>query len=254
MVDTVGLLLGTAVLRPYVFVFFIVYLLLAAADLGRRRAFIFTLFAWAVAFAAEFSSIHVGIPFGLYHYTGETRGRELYLAGVPFMDSLSFTFLAYASFCLARALLGRARGPAVVFLTGVFMMLLDVVIDPIAVRGDRWFLGRIFYYPEGGVYFGVPLSNFLGWMIVGWAIIGGYLAICGESAEGRPDPGVGLYYGVLIFNLAVTWWIGELGLLGMGILLHTAAYLSPRCLPRVRAALAGTWTTALSERGEARRP
>ena len=53
---------------------------------------------------------------------------------------------------------------------------------------------------------------------------------------------------------ALIWWIGELGLLGMGILLHTAAYLSPRCLPGVRAALAGTWTTALSERGEARRP
>ncbi len=47
------------------------------------------------------------------------------------------------------------------------MMLLDVVIDPLAVRGDRWFLGRVFDYPSGGVYFGVPLSNFAGWLLVG---------------------------------------------------------------------------------------
>lgn len=249
MSDTVMLLLGTVALRPYVFAFFIVYLLLAGADLGGRRALFFTLFAWVAAFVAEFSSTRVGIPFGLYHYTGATRGRELYLADVPFMDSLSFTFLAYASFCLARALLGRARGPAVVVLTGFLVMLLDVVIDPIAVMGDRWFLGRIFYYPEGGMYFGVPLSNFLGWMIVGWVIVGGYLAICGESAEGRPDPGVGLYYGVLIFNLAVTWWIGEPLLLGLGILLHAVVFLSLRGLPGVRSVLAGTRTAVLSERG-----
>jgi putative membrane protein len=225
MSDTVGLLLGTVALRPYVFVFLAIYLVMAAADLGARRAALFTLFAWAVAFLAEFSSIRVGIPFGLYHYTGATQGRELYLAGVPFMDSLSFTFLAYASFCLARALLGRARGLGVVFLSGLLMMLLDIVIDPLAVRGDRWFLGRIFYYPEGGVYFGVPLSNFLGWAIVGWVIMGGYLAVSGESARGRPGFGIGLYYGILAFNLAVTWWIGEPLLLGLGILLHAATLL-----------------------------
>jgi hypothetical protein len=28
--------------------------------------------------------------------------------------------------------------------TGVFMMALDVVIDPLAVRGDRWFSGPLF--------------------------------------------------------------------------------------------------------------
>lgn len=45
------------------------------------------------------------------------------------------------------------------------MMLLDVVLDPLAVQGDRWFLGRVFYYPGGGDYFGVPLVNFAGWAL-----------------------------------------------------------------------------------------
>ncbi len=171
------LLLGTFILRPYVFGFLAAFLLAGAVDLGWRRTLLFGAWVGPLAWLSEFSSTRTGIPFGLYHYTGTTRGQELFIADVPLMDCLSFTFLAYAAFCLARAVLRRQRvSPATLALaSGVLMMLLDVVIDPIAVRGDRWFLGHIFYYPHGGVYFGVPLSNFAGWMILGAAGVGGYL-------------------------------------------------------------------------------
>lgn len=225
MADLFHLVRGSVLLRPYVFGFLAVSLLAASRDLGARGAIAFTGWAWAVAFAAEYSSTRTGIPFGLYHYTGSTRGQELYLANVPFMDSLSFSFLAYAAFAVARLLLDRSRSPRVVFLSGILMMLLDVVIDPLAVRGDRWFLGRIFYYPEDGIYFGVPLSNFLGWAVVGWVIVGGYSWFFRPRVtprRSRPVPGAALYYAVLVFNLAVTWWIGEPLLLGVGVLLHAA--------------------------------
>jgi len=222
--DAAALIVGTLALRPYVFGFLLVYLLAANADWGGRRTVLFTGWAWAVAFWAEFSSTRIGVPFGLYHYTGSTRGKEVYLANVPLFDSLSFTFLAYAAFALARWLLGHGRGPAVVFLSGVLMMLLDLVIDPLAVRGGRWFLGEIFYYPEGGAYFGVPLSNFLGWALVGWVIVGGYLVMSRESATGHPGPGSALYFGVLAFNLAVTAWIGEYPLLAAGCAVHGIAF------------------------------
>ena len=153
------LLIGTFLLRPYVFGFLAAFLLAGVADLGWRRTLLFGAWVWPLAWLAEFSSTRIGVPFGLYHYTGTTRGQELFMADVPFMDCLSFTFLAYAAFCLARAALAGRRVPAplLALIAGVLMMLLDLVIDPIAVRGDRWFLGRIFYYPHGGVYFGVPL-------------------------------------------------------------------------------------------------
>jgi uncharacterized membrane protein len=223
---------GTVCLRPYVLVFLVVFLVTATRDLGGGRAALFLVWGWGVAFAAEYASTRVGIPFGLYHYTGLTRSAELYISNVPFFDSLSFPFLAYAAFCLARRALGADHAVRVVCLAGILMMFLDVVVDPLAVRGDRWFLGRIFYYPAGGVYFGVPLSNFAGWVLVGWAIVGGYAGwtrlaghSSGEDEEGSPGGGVMLYYGVLVFNLVMTAWIGEWTLLAAGILVQAGAGL-----------------------------
>jgi len=233
-----GLLGGSLLLRPYVFVFLALYLWLAGSEWGWRRALGFTAWAGGVAFLAEWTSTRVGVPFGLYHYTGVTVGRELYLSNVPFFDPLSFTFLAYASLGLARRLLrGRASpaGPApsplrIALASGVLMMWLDLVIDPLAVLGDRWFLGRIFYYPEPGWYFGVPVANFAGWVVVGTVIALGWELLWsrpGGDAAPRSGPGlapadatVALYYVVLLFNLAVTAWIGEAALLGAGVVLH----------------------------------
>lgn len=218
---------GTLVLRPYVAAFLVTFLVLAVRDVGARAAAVWLGWGFAVALAAELASTRIGVPFGLYHYTGSTRGVELYVGNVPFFDPLSFPFLAYASWCLARWTLPRAGRAPVAALAGALMMLLDVVIDPAAARGERWFLGRIFYYPDGGVYFGVPLSNFAGWMVVGWLIAGAsaLASPTATGARGSPLPGVGLYYGVLLFNLAVTAWIGEPGLLVAGILLHGALFL-----------------------------
>jgi putative membrane protein len=220
-------LLGTLVLRPYVFGFLAAYLALAVRDLGARGAGVFLGWGFAVAFFAEYASTRIGVPFGLYHYTGTTRGVELFVSNVPFFDSLSFPFLAYAAWSAARWALGESRTLRAVGAAALLMMLLDVVIDPVAVRGARWFLGHVFYYPAGGVYFGVPLSNFAGWAIVGAAIVGGYVVFTGPRGAPRQAPGGGLllYYAILAFNLAVTAWIGELGLLAAGILLHALVFL-----------------------------
>jgi uncharacterized membrane protein len=178
----------------------------------------------------------VGIPFGLYHYTGDTRAEELFLGNVPFFSPLSFPFLAYAAFCLARRTLGpgwaatRAGRVRLVVVSGLLMMLLDVVIDPLAVRGGRWFLGHIFYYPDGGLYFGVPLSNFLGWLVVGWITVGGIVWAEPSSGEEATDPGapglgIALYYLVLAVNLSVTLWIGEELIAAAGIVVHGGLFL-----------------------------
>ncbi len=248
----VSLLLGTVWLRPYVFIFLGAYLLLATWHLGLGRALAFLILGYLVSWAAELCSITWGFPFGEYLYIPATQGRELWVAGVPFMDSLSYVFLAYASYTLALAALGSlsresrfrleeadslrgATGPWI--LGAVLMVTLDIVIDPLALRGYRWFLGQIYGYPEPGVYFGIPLANFGGWLLVALVLIR-ILQYLATRLPARPwwdrgrrrFAGQGLlgplfYLGILGFNLVMTFAIGEVCLGWVGVFIYLPFFM-----------------------------
>jgi len=245
--EFLNLLWGTLLLRPYVFAFLACYLVLATWQFGLGRTLAFLVSGYLVSWLAELCSIHTGFPFGTYIYIPATLGRELWVAGVPFMDSISYVFMAFASFSLALLALspGRRQGRRFsledrgqvhswrsTILGGVLMMTLDVVVDPVALRGYRWFLGQIYGYPEPGVYFGIPLTNFAGWLLVSLILVRLLQMLLARLPEGRfwnwgrrdfPGRallGPGLYVGILAFNLTVTWWIGELTLLLAGIFIY----------------------------------
>ncbi|HJT19459.1 MAG TPA: carotenoid biosynthesis protein [Nitrospira sp.] len=240
--EYIALFVKTVWLRPYVFVFLAAFLFAAVQLLGWPRAWRFWLISWATAFLCEWSSTRTGIPFGWYHYNGSTAGQELYISNIPFIDPISFSFLLYAAYCTALCFLLPADAASsgsrllplrldlptrtswpVLLLTTLLFAGIDMVIDPVALRGDRWFLGKIYYYPDPGVHFGVPVANYVGWIVVGLISLVLYfpfdrrLALPARNSMAttyRILPGVALYYGVLAFNLGMTIWIGEL-LLGM---------------------------------------
>ena len=246
------LLISTITYRPYVFIFFACYLFLAITHLGWRRTALFTALAYTIALLCEWSSAvaATGFPFGLYYYIDRTSHRELWVAGVPFMDSLSFTFLSYVSWELATILKGDLKANwrdvqvlngedarkrwSTAMLAAFLMMYLDIIIDPVALRGDRWFLGRIYYYPVGGSYFGITIANFLGWYFVCFVIVRLFVALEKVvfakalnlkggvwSYRYKALGPAGLYFGVLGFNLFMTFWIGEreLGVVGVIVIL-----------------------------------
>src|ERR1700704_762520 len=247
--DSLTLFVKTIRFRPYVFVFLAAFLFAAIKLIGWPRTWRFWLISWATAFVCEFSSTRNGIPFGWYHYNGSTLGQELYFSNVPFMDSISFSFLLYAAYCVALCLVlpirpspdsthpmlkplhldVNARTSWSVFLLTAFLFaFIDMVIDPVALRGDRWFLGKIYYYPDPGLHFGVPFANYVGWAVVGLISLAIYFPLERRLPALSPLPsatpqillGVGLYYGGLSFKLGVTFWIGE-SFMGMsGLLMH----------------------------------
>jgi uncharacterized membrane protein len=247
--ELVLLLLKTVAFRPYVFLFLAAFLFAAIQLIGWPRTWRFWLISWTTAFVCEFSSTRNGIPFGWYHYNGSTVGQELYFSNIPFMDSISFSFLLYAAYCVALSLLlpigqsspstqlrlqplrfdlAARTGWPVLLVTSLLFAFIDMVIDPVALRGDRWFLGKIYFYPDPGVHFGVPFANYLGWAVVGLISLAIYFPLERQLHDlSRPPSvtprlllGVGLYYGVLVFNLSMTFWIGELFMGMSGLLMH----------------------------------
>jgi len=239
--------------RPYVFIFLISFLILGSLQLGLKRTLLFLGLGWIIAFASEVSSIRNGFPYGDYQYVYENLKGELLLWGVPLWDSLSYTFLAYASYATSVTVLlpsldkegiqGRSEQNGtlptpllnqereflktrsswkVLLLSIVLMTGIDVVIDPLTALGDQWFLGRIYYYPNGGIYFGVPLSNFLGWALVAFCIVflfqrfDQWLEEKGDVV--KPWQGLQaywgsfLYLGVFFFNWSITLYLKLWGL------------------------------------------
>jgi len=248
--EVLSLLIGSLTLRPYVFFFLAIYLVVSSIHLGYLRTAILFFLAWGIAFLSEFSSTRNGFPYGYYEYLDGTHAVELWISNVPFFDSLSYTFMAYAAYSMAllasAPILRRGANIQVVethrlrqslpvaVLTVTFFVFLDVVVDPVALRGSRWFLGQIFWYPQGGMYFGVPLTNFGGWAIVGAAIIllfqglDRLLVRCGWGSEAgvRYVPakamwGPLLYYLLLVFNLVVSFMVDEPHLGLVGVLIFT---------------------------------
>ena len=224
------LLLSTIALRPYVFAFLGVFLFVSIVNFGIRTTVLFTILTYGVALACEWSSVHNGFPFGLYHYIPATRGREIWVMGVPFMDSLSFTFLSFASYTVAlmvsspvrwrgfdlRLYDTRAirRSPRVWMMAALFMMMIDLALDPLCVLGDRWFLGKIFWYDPPGPHFGVPIANYLGWFFVAAVSVALFQFLDARLAAGKSRPA-----GV-ISNLPLRWLLGPglyLGIVGFAI-------------------------------------
>ena len=130
MVHFLWLLAGTIWLRPYVFIFLGAYLLIAIWHLGAGRALAFLVLGYLISWAAEFCSINFGFPFGEYLYIPATLDREIWVAGVPFMDSLSYVFLAYASYSLALVALTPGRWEGRRFSLGGGPRLAGVVAPP----------------------------------------------------------------------------------------------------------------------------
>lgn len=216
--------------RPYVFAFLIAFLIFGRLQFGWLRTFLFLFLGWVIAFASEVSSIRNGFPYGDYKYIYENLKGELILWGVPLWDSLSYTFLAYASFSTAtflcyptaysRSEFWKQRTSFKVLLLSVVLMAgIDVVIDPLAHLGDRWFLGKIYYYPRGGFYFDVPASNFIGWVLVAFCILFIFqrldktlenkgLSVPSNSGF-KKGLGAALYLGVFFFNWGITVWLRE---------------------------------------------
>jgi uncharacterized membrane protein len=144
-------------------------LLHGAMVYGWGDALTFAALCVVVGNVFENLSTRTGFPFGHYHFT-ERMGPKI--LQVPILLGLAYVGMGYLSWTVARAMLGGRRGglagwrlATLPLLASVVMTAWDVAMDPVWST-----VGHLWIWERGGVYFGVPLSNFLGWLLTNYLI------------------------------------------------------------------------------------
>ncbi|PSP75605.1 carotene biosynthesis protein [Halobacteriales archaeon QS_1_68_20] len=141
------LLFGTLVMRSP--------LVAALVPLTRRRTGIWLGVLVAYSYAIEWVGLTTGWPYGEFEYVVDLGPM---VAGVPVGLPVFFVPLVLNAYLLA--LLVTRGGRATLPLALAFVLAIDLVLDPAAVAIGFW------AYPEGA-YYGVPASNYLGWVLSG---------------------------------------------------------------------------------------
>jgi len=186
----------------------------AAATRGGRTAAALVAVTAGGGFAVEAVGVATGVPFGGYAYSGALGPR---LAGVPLVIPLAWTWLAWPAWLAATRLV--RPGPARIGVAAVGLAAWDLFLDPQMVAEGYWRWDDPTPALPGVP--GIPLTNYLGWLVVALAMMA---ALSRIHTDGEPDgPAHAMYLwtysssvlalGVFLGLPAAAAWGG----LGMGL-------------------------------------
>ena len=169
---------------------------------GPRRALQVLAGLGLFALGIETLAVATGWPYGRFSYGDAIGGKVAGL--VPWSVPFAWTPLVLGTHALTQRLLRFARpisgsrrtSPgegtawpglsvrlAPVAAGAVALAVADLVLDPGAVRQKFW------HYDAGGPYYGVPASNYFGWLLSG--LVGHVLLrlLLRPGGQGEPNPG-----------------------------------------------------------------
>jgi putative membrane protein len=155
-----------------------------------RGILIFASLCFVVGNIAENLSIATGFPFGHYYFV-ELMGPKLFQ--VPVLLGLAYIGMSYVSWTVARLIVGKPEAPVagwrIVALPAVascVMVAWDLAQDPVWATVLHGWVWR-----DGGAWFGVPVSNYLGWygtVFTIYLLFALYLRRWPVAEAARPQP------------------------------------------------------------------
>jgi uncharacterized membrane protein len=151
-----------------------------------RDLLVFSAITLVVSNIFENMSILTGFPFGNYFYT-DYLGTKLFL--VPVLIGSAYLGTGYLAWTIARVISGatNSRLPGhlaftvpvlAAFVAALMLVSWDLSFDPIFST-----INHAWIYLDSGSYFGVPFSNFLGWLLTTYI----FLQLFALYLKGRPN-------------------------------------------------------------------
>lgn len=153
------LIVALHVIPPAVFA-----LIHGARIYSSRGILVFTALCLGMGTLFERVSLRTGFPFGHYRFT-DLMGPKLF--DLPILLALAYLGMGYLSWVLGLMILGCQNEPLLgrkivllPLMASFVMTAWDLSMDPVWADIDHAWVWR-----DGGAYYGVPISNFLGWFL-----------------------------------------------------------------------------------------
>lgn len=159
--------------------------------IGYRRAMLVFLVSFCLAFISEYLGTVTDYPFGAYEYTSQL-GYKMF-GRVPFNIPTSWFYMLVASLAICGRFLPAKDDNTSkwywALMAGLVLTAWDVSMDPAMVKTNHWFwqMGTLAdrsafeQFIGKPIFFGMPITNWLGWLFTGIIVARVMLAIVPPS-------------------------------------------------------------------------
>lgn len=184
-----------------------------------RGILAFVLITFVISSIFENVGVATGFPFGHYCYT-KVLGQKLFY--VPLLVAPAYFGTGYLSWMLASVIVGQVRRGgsrfttiAVPFVASFIMVSWDVCFDPASST-----LNKEWIWKNGGGYFGVPLTNYLGWFLTVYVLFQTFaLYLRAKDRRDESDPPLAArywwqaitFYGLIAVQFPLDFLVAEPG-------------------------------------------
>ena len=131
----------------------------------------FVIISFFIGVIIEIIGTKTGLIFGGKYEFNLKLSPGPSISGIPLIIPLSWSGLTYMILNYCELVLGGSfyslsnQNIILLLLPSILMVLLDLILDPIAVDEKRW------SWKKSGAYYGVPLLNFVGWLSTTFLIL-----------------------------------------------------------------------------------
>ncbi|MGP8024381.1 MAG: carotenoid biosynthesis protein [Methanobacterium sp.] len=176
------------------FLIFAFVLLHSSEVLGNKKTVIFFILAFLIGLFFEIEGVIYGeIGGGHYYYTAPS----FFFGLVPFATPMSWVIIIYICYTIANLFLFGFNGDKpkktnslryfiglttlLSVISGLIAVNLDMILDPVSVapQVETW------VWVGGGPYFGIPIGNFVGWVLVAGSAV--FIFRCYERIVSKSD-------------------------------------------------------------------